>query len=175
MRQRGFSLIELMVVVAITAILLVIGLPSFQGSMRSNRVATATNELMSSFTLARSEAIRSPGGAAICSTDDGTTCGGDWNDGWMVWIDMDGDGLPTGANDRVLRHIEANSKLVLAMTAPGGGTEATTIQFDRLGRRIGGDRTVKVEPDVCPTGHNLVRDLDLNPTGQVRIIRSNCT
>src|SRR5690606_27267414 len=104
--------------------LLTIGLPSFQGSLRSNRVATATNELMSSFALARSEAIRSPGGAAICSTEDGTTCGGDWNDGWMVWIDMDGDGLPTGANDRVLRYIETNSKLDVTMAADGGAAEA---------------------------------------------------
>lgn len=177
MRQRGFSLIELMVVVAITAILLVIGLPSFQGSMRSNRVATATNELMSSFALARSEAIRSPGGAAICSTEDGSSCDGDWSIGWMVWIDMDGDGLPDGANDRVLRHVETNRNLVLTMDsavdAVGEG-EAVTIRFDRLGRRIGGDRTVTVEPDVCPPGHDLVRDVDLSPTGQVTITRSNC-
>lgn len=175
MRQRGFSLIELMVVVAITAILLTIGLPSFQGSLRSNRVATATNELMSSFALARSEAIRSPGGAAICSTEDGTTCGGEWNDGWMVWIDLDGDGSPDGADDRVLRHIETNSKLELTMDSEVAGNEAITIRFDRLGRRIGGDRTVTVEPDVCPDGHDLVRDLDLSATGQVRITRRNCT
>src|SRR5690606_34707752 len=146
---------------------LTIGLPSFQGSLRSNRVATATNELMSSFALARSEAIRSPGGAAICSTEDGTTCGGDWNDGWMVWIDMDGDGLPDGANDRVLRHVETNRNLVLTMEASGGSSEAATIRFDRLGRRVGGERTVTVEPDVCPAGHDLVRDLELSPTGQV--------
>ena len=172
MRCRGFSLIELMVVVAITAILLTIGLPSFQGSLRSNRVATVTNELMSSFTLARSEAIRSPGGAAICSTDDGTSCGGTWNDGWMVWIDMDGDGLPDGTDDRVLRYIETNSKLLLTMTTDG---DDVTIRFDRLGRRIGADRTLTVEPEVCPTGHDLVRDLDLSPTGQVRITKSECT
>lgn len=175
MRHRGFSLIELMVVVAITAILLTIGLPSFQGSLRSNRVATTTNELMSSFALARSEAIRSPGGAAICATEDGTTCGGTWNDGWMVWIDIDGDGLPTGTSDRVLRHIETNAKLDLTMTAPSSGTEATTIRFDRLGRRVGSDRRVKVKPDVCPAGHSLVRVVDLNPTGQVRVSRGNCT
>src|SRR5690554_2596394 len=106
MRQRGFSLIELMVTVAIVANLVAIGLPSFQSSMRSNRVATGTNELMASFALARTEASRSPGGAAICSTENGTACGGGWNDGWMVWIDMDGDGLPTCDDDRILRYIE---------------------------------------------------------------------
>lgn len=171
MRQQGFSLIELMVVVVITAILLAIGLPSFQGSLRSNRVATATNELMSSFALARSEAVRSPGGAAVCSTDDGTTCGGTWNDGWMVWIDMDGDGQESGADDRVLRHIEANPNLVFTMTTDD---DEVTIRFDRLGRRIGSDRTLTINPSVCPAGHDLVRDLDLSPTGQARITRSDC-
>lgn len=175
MRSRGFSLIELMVVVAITAILLAIGLPSFQGSLRSNRVATATNELMASFALARAEAIRSPGGAVICTSEDGANCGGTWNDGWMVWVDMDGDGLPTGEDDLVLRYIQPSSKLLVSVVADAGGGEATTIEFDRMGRRVGSRRVATVESDVCPTGHNLVRELELGVTGQVVMTRSDCS
>lgn len=173
MRCRGFSLIELMVVVAITAILLAIGLPSFQGSLRSNRVATATNELMASFALARSEAIRSPGGAVICSTQNGTSCGGDWNDGWMVWIDMDGDGLPTGTNDHVLRYIEGNAKLDVTMTTVAA--DPSTVAFDTRGRRDGPLRTITIEPDVCPDGHDLVRNLAVGATGQVTVTKGNCS
>ena len=175
MRQWGFSLIELMVTVAVLAILVAIGLPSFQGSMRSNRVATSTNELLASFSLARSEAIRSPGGAAICSTENGTSCGGSWNDGWMVWIDMNGDGLVTGADDRVLRYIETDSKLDLAMAADGGAAEGVTIRFDTRGRRIGAPRTITIEPETCPAGHDLVRDVSVSATGQVTVAKENCT
>lgn len=175
MRQRGFSLIELMVVVAITAILLTIGLPSFQSSLRSNRVATSTNELLASFSLARSEAIRSPGGAAICSSTNGTACGGDWNDGWMVWIDIDGDGAPTGADDRVLRYIEGNDKLELTTVAGGGAAEAVLVRFDQRGRRIGAARTITVQPSECPTGHNLVRNVEVGATGQVSVTKENCS
>lgn len=175
MRQWGFSLIELMVVVAITAILLAIGLPSFQGVLRSNLVTTTTNELMSSFALARTEALRSPGGAAICSTDDGTACGGDWNDGWMVWIDMDGDGLPNGDDDRVLRYVEGNQKLVTDVDAAGGGAEAITIRFDNRGRRIGQVRTLSVMPEECPGEQQLVRNLELGATGQVKVTKDKCS
>ena len=175
MQSRGFSLIELMVTVAIVAILVAIGLPSFQSSMRSNRVATGTNELMASLSLARTEAIRSPGGAAICSTQNGTACGGDWNEGWMVWVDMDGDGQPTGADDRVLRYIQSKSKLDVQIAAPGGAAEAVTLRFDNRGRRIGQVRTLSVEPEDCRVGRELVRNLTLGATGQVTITKEACS
>src|SRR5690554_4349780 len=113
MRQRGFSLIELMVTVALLAILLAMGLPSFQGSLRSNRVATATNELIAAINLARIEAMRSPNGAALCASDDGSTCatGASWNDGWLVWVSGDGDNLPTGVEDQVLRYVQGRGSL----------------------------------------------------------------
>ena len=175
MRQQGFSLIELMVTVAIVAILVAIGLPSFQSSLRSNRVATSTNELLASFALARSEAVRSPGGAAICSTTNGTSCGGDWNDGWMVWIDMDGDGAPTGSDDRVVRYIETNPKLLLGMEADGGAAEEILVRFDARGRRIGSPRQIVLQPDECPSGHNLVRKVTIGATGQASVARDDCS
>lgn len=173
MRQRGFTLIELMVTVAVVAIVVAIGLPSFQGSLRSNRVATASNELMASISLARSEALRSPGGAALCGTTDGTTCSADWGVGWIVWADMDGNGAP-GPNDRILRHVEVRPNLEVSLSAPVSG-EDESIQFDRLGRRIGGDRSFVIQPDPCPDGHNLVRRMGVSPTGQVAISKGHCT
>ena len=68
-RQNGFTLVELMVTVAVLAILSTIAYPSFQSTIRSNRVATTTNELIASLALARSEAIKNThGGAAVSYT-----------------------------------------------------------------------------------------------------------
>src|SRR5690554_4410377 len=173
MRQRGFTLIELMVTVAVVAIVVAIGLPSFQGSLRSNRVATASNELVASIALARSEALRSPGGAAICGTTDGTTCSAAWDVGWMVWTDMDGNGA-VGTGDRILRHVEVRPNLTISVSAPVSG-EDELIRFDRLGRRIGGDRGFMIQPDVCPAGHNLVRRMAVSPTGQLAVSKGHCT
>lgn len=168
-------MVELMITVAIVAILLAVAFPSFEGSMRSNRVATTTNELMASLSLARSEALRSPGGAAICPSEDGNTCGNDWNDGWIVWID-DGDGLLTGANDRVIRHVEAHDRLALTATSPGGAAAANLVRFDNRGRVVPQvTRGINLQPTNCPTDQGLVRDLNISLTGQVRIDRGVCT
>lgn len=170
MRCRGFSLIELMVTVALVAILLAIGLPSFQGSMRSNQVATGTNELMASINLARTEAIRNPNGAAMCASSDGEDCVGDWNDGWIVWISGDTDNDPDGDDDRVLRYVEGRGNLDISADSTGLGD---TIRFDNRGRSTEA-RTLTVRSDVCPTGSELVRTLSLSLTGQVKMERGAC-
>ena len=83
----GFSLVELLVAIAIVAILVAAAFPSFEGSLRRNRLATTTNELIASVSLARSEAIRSTDGGGVCASADGLACGSDWNAGWLVWVD----------------------------------------------------------------------------------------
>ena len=170
MRQRGFSLIELMVTVAIGAILVAIGLPSFQSSMRSNRVATATNELVASINLARLEAIRNPHGAAMCASEDGEDCAGTWNDGWIVWISGDGDNEPDGDDDRVLRYVEGRGNLDISAVPTGMGN---TIRFDNRGRSEEA-RTLTIRSDVCPDESELLRTLSLSLTGQVKVERGTC-
>lgn len=169
----GFTLLELMVTVAIVAILLAVGLPSFEGILRSNRVATSTNDLMASISLARSEATRNPTGAAICTSSDGVACGGTWNNGWMVWIDVDGDGTPD-AGERVVRYTQGNPKLALT-SAPSAGS-ATLILFDARGR-VADNRTITfgLQPSTCATTLRLRRQLVVQRTGSVRITRGYCT
>lgn len=168
----GFSLIELMVTIAIVAILLAVAFPSFEGSLRSNRVATGTNELMASLSLARSEAIRNPTGAALCTSMDGAACGGDWNDGWLVWLDLDEDG-DVDANERVVRYVQSNDRLVLA--AVSSSADPTLIQFDSRGR-ANDTYVIDLQPDNCPAGQQLIRELNVSATGQVRVDRDEaCT
>ena len=92
-RQRGFTLIELIITVAIVAILLAIGVPSFQEMMRNNRVAAHTNDRLSSLNLARSEAIKRGVRVSLCKSSDGLSCAttGDWTQGWIVFVDTDND------------------------------------------------------------------------------------
>ncbi|MEZ0469631.1 GspH/FimT family pseudopilin [Luteimonas salinilitoris] len=176
MRNRGFTLVELMVTIAIVAILLAIGLPSFQGTMRSNRVATATNELVGALSLARSEALRSPGGALVCTTSDGSDCDGtSWDDGWMVWLDWNGDEKIDDPKDRLLRYVEGNDKLQIVAESDGGVTYENMILFDSRGRTKDHSVDLTVQPVDCPTGHDLVRTIEITATGQVRMEKSACT
>lgn len=174
-RTSGFSLIELLVTIAIVAILVALAFPSFQGSLRSNRVTSATNELIASISLARTEGMRNPRGAVICTSADGTSCGGTWNDGWIVWIDVNGNGNLDAPNDRILRYVRANNRLTFTATSPGGAAFANTIVFNNRGRADPHSRTLTLQPDDCPSGQQLHRQLELARTGQVRTTKGTCT
>jgi type IV fimbrial biogenesis protein FimT len=165
-RQSGFTLIELMVAIAVLAVLLAMGLPSFQYSLRSNRVATATNEMLASVSLARSEAIRSTAGGGVCSSSDGAACNGGWGDGWLVWADTNADGT-LDAGEAVLRYSRGNGRLTA-----NGPNEA--IAFDARGRRrAAADQALTLRPSDCG-GHELQRTLTINAAGQVRTVKGAC-
>lgn len=166
-RQTGFTLIELMVTIAVLAILLGLALPSFQQSLRSNRVATATNEMIAALSLARSEAIRNNGGGAVCSSASGTACGGSWSDGWLVWADANGNSA-LDAGEAVLRYSQGNAKLAVSNT---GGAVA----FDPRGRRRAvGNQSLTLRPDECAS-QPLQRTLTINASGQVTTAKGACS
>ena len=91
---QGFSLIELMIVLAVLAITLGLAAPSFQSAISTNRIASAANEVTAAIQLARAEAIRSNRRVVLCRSDDLSACtagSGAWK-GWIVFIDADGSG-----------------------------------------------------------------------------------
>lgn len=97
----GFTIIELMIVLAIAAILAAIAAPSFTATIQDNRLVTQVNELQASLGLARSEAIKQNDNVIICSINAGS-CGGNWATNWIVFVDLDADG-DFSAGDATLR------------------------------------------------------------------------
>lgn len=76
--NKGFTLIEMMVTVAIMAIVATIAAPSFVDMIRNNRVTTAANDVLSAMQLARSEAIRQRRPITVCAGADACTDSTDW-------------------------------------------------------------------------------------------------
>jgi type IV fimbrial biogenesis protein FimT len=86
-RGRGFTLIELMVTIAVAAILLGMAVPAFNSFVQNDRDVSQINSLAESFNYARSEAVKrnSPNGIMVCPSSDGLTCTGTpWSGGWIV-------------------------------------------------------------------------------------------
>lgn len=72
--ENGFTLVELLVTISVVAILATVAVPSFNATIRSNRVVGAANELLTMLHYARSEAIRSNALVILCASTDGSTC-----------------------------------------------------------------------------------------------------
>jgi type IV fimbrial biogenesis protein FimT len=86
-RQAGFTLTELLVVSAIVAILLGIGIPSYKSITNSYRMSSEANGLLGDLMYARAEAIKEGQSVTICSSTDGATCSGNqnWQTGWIIY------------------------------------------------------------------------------------------
>jgi len=87
--NSGFTLIEIMVTVAIVGIFASIALPSFSRLIESNRISTATNELVSNLLLTKSEALKRRNSVTLCPSSNQTSCNAnkDYSTGWIVFLD----------------------------------------------------------------------------------------
>lgn len=85
-RNKGFTLYELMVTLAVAAVIVSFGVPGFSSMVQNNRAVTHSNDLITALNLARSEATRRGVAIQVCSSTDGATCSGstDWSTGWIV-------------------------------------------------------------------------------------------
>jgi prepilin-type N-terminal cleavage/methylation domain len=83
-RSRGFTLVELMITLAVLAIIMAIATPAFTGLVNSNRLTAQSNELVTAFQIARSEAIRRNARVTFCGSTDGASCAAAGN--WSQWL-----------------------------------------------------------------------------------------
>lgn len=129
MLSRGFTLLELMIAIAIAAILLAVGVPSFADFVANTRIATDSSNLLVDLALARSEAVKRGTAVTICGRTSGAmTCGASWNGGRLVFVDQGGViGAYDAANDVLLRAREdiAQGNVL----ASSGFTNANFIQY----------------------------------------------
>lgn len=86
LKNQGFALIELMVVLAVFAITLTIAVPSFNTFILNNRLSSAADLLVNGLNYARSTALTTNNKIQICpySAPNSTVCGTDWSQGWIV-------------------------------------------------------------------------------------------
>ncbi|VAX06444.1 hypothetical protein MNBD_GAMMA25-1889 [hydrothermal vent metagenome] len=98
--SAGLSLIELIVVLAVFALVTTLAVPNFRNFVQNNQMSASANNLMGSLALARSEAIKRNQQVSVCASNNQTSCTGvDWNNGWIVFVDSDNPGVVDGTDE----------------------------------------------------------------------------
>ena len=166
-KASGFTVIELMFVVALAAVLLTIAAPSLTSMVMSNRISTAAGDLMSDLTFARSTAISRSQRVGICASNDQATCNGaSWGQGWIVYMDLNNNGDFDGAPETIVRVREGLAAGLTVTPTPN----ALGIVF-----RPSGPADAARTFQVCKTGYTG-RNVALNATGRaVSTAGSSCT
>ena len=160
--SRGFTLIELMVTIAILAIALGIAVPNLQEFVRRNNLAAATNNMVSSLALARSEAVRRAARVTVAADD--------WAGGWQVFVDTGTAGDPSEADDTVLRVYQPNASGAAAITLDDDTSGYVSYLPSGVSDVNGGSGSGSFE--VSLDGN--ARLICINNTGRVRTTSGTC-
>ncbi|HSI52915.1 MAG: GspH/FimT family pseudopilin [Ramlibacter sp.] len=146
---RGFTLVELLIVMAVAAVLMGSAAPSLTNFVKSIQLSSASNDLLAGLLMARSEAAKRNGRAAICKSANGLTCApsGGWQQGWIVFHDANSNGVrdtgeaiiqrqePLSADMRVTGNLNVARYVSYAPSGltklAGGGFQAGTLTLCR--------------------------------------------
>jgi type IV fimbrial biogenesis protein FimT len=136
----GFTLIELMVTLAVAAILVAMAAPSFRTLLASNRLSTQTNELVGAITFTRSEAVKRGRNVTLCRTDSATAlaCLAGNQSAWEHWIVID-PGIAATDSSRVLRRGSIPTQQISVAASSNLTATANQIVFRPDGMALGSD------------------------------------
>jgi type IV fimbrial biogenesis protein FimT len=98
---RGFTLVELMATLAIAAIVLTAGVPSFATMIRNNQMTTNVNQFLTYLNYTRSEALKRGRSTTLCPSTDGNNCLGSWQGSLLIFVDNNNDGVHDATEERL--------------------------------------------------------------------------
>ncbi|SET73573.1 type IV fimbrial biogenesis protein FimT [Marinobacter segnicrescens] len=166
-RSAGFTIIELMITLAVLAIILTIGIPSFRTLIENNRVTSQANTLLSAVNLARTEAIKRGTEVTLLAE------AGGFANGYCVTVGNYANCGAAEAGNDVIRSFEEPGALILR----DGGL--TNVSFDGRGFRsapgAGVNVQIEFQPLSCTLGDQRLRQLNVARAGRASVTQGNCT
>ncbi len=162
--QTGFTLIELMVVLAIFGIVAGFGVPQISRIIQNNRLVASLNSLSAHLSYARSEAVKRSSSVSVAPLNPPN-----WIFGWQVFVDPNANGI-LDPGEQQLRLVD-DFNIPNATIEPAGNI-AVVVTYDRLGvatdRLLGAD-PVAAERLVMTAAPNPIQTITISKTGHVTI------
>lgn len=161
-RSRGFTLIEMMITVALLAIIATIATPSFKQLLEDNRVGTQTSAFITAINTARTEAIRRGEGVWLTAVD------GDFAGGWCIRADAE----DCDAATDLFIHPALDSRINVGFA--NGASTVDSFAFNRLGGLVDPEQatTMLIGQDGCTASH-CNRSIGINAIGHTSVTRGS--
>lgn len=163
--DAGFTLYELLMTLALVAVIVAVGLPSFGSLLANSRLRAESNALFDSIYLARKESIVRRRAVTLCPSQDGLSCdaANDWSAGWIRFVNSDRDDPPVRDDDEAILHYHrVEPGVVIAANRRGFTLRATEL------------RATNGTLVVCdPAGRAEARAVVVSYTGRPRVSRQD--
>lgn len=170
-------MVELLITVAIVAVLASMAVPSFRTMLVKRSVDSAADTLASDLRFARSEAVKRSNRVTVCASANGTSCTGSgalWKDGWIVFVPSAANGdFTTG--DEIVRVQDMLPSI--ASIAPSTGTTLTQFVYQPTGWAKAANQTFIITPSGgVPAGSTRLVCVSINGRAAIRSKgSSSCT
>ena len=160
--QKGITTIEVLVCIAILAIITTIGIPSFRQFIESQHQDTTVVRLTDTLRQSRMEALRLKQNVYLCATTNGTSCSGsnNWSTGWLAYADKDRNGQ-LGQADTILM-VQQEQRNTLSTTA-----SSSTLRFYPNGLMQ------SATFDICSSALASKNNIAINPAGYISFGQTN--
>jgi len=177
-RSAGFTLFELMVVLAIAGVVVGLAIPNMRQFMWNNRMTASANDLLTAVYRARSESVKRHTQTILCFSKDFDAkeppCDGDGSAGWVVFADTDGNGAVNDDEEVLVRHGPLPDTITMTSLPDdnAGYVAFNNAGFARniaLGQALGGvvmcDKRGNTATDSGPD-YSAARGVTISPTGR---------
>lgn len=161
--QSGFTLPELLIVMALMVTILTWSMPNFSALVQQNRLHAIATELTQQLQLARNEAIKRNQKVTLCKSGNASQCStsAEWESGWILFENLDGDGRVDSVDSIIIHH----AALPNGVTLRGVGNFKNRVTYKPTGDSTSFSRLV-----LCDQGaveHAQV--IYINSTGRIRM------